>query len=375
MNYFVSQISCFMLGLLSKITGVLLMIVVISVIPVSAQNDVPHHTWEIYVENDINSDGLDRLLFVDVLTGDTVETEVFGERYTPALNGIIFYDYIANQVKLARTDGTVVDHPFMQIDANVRQVDWIVSNDRRNIAWTLTYGAGDTLNTRTFVATVDGANMREVWADGPRVGVRALPVAFSVDNDALIMDAQPDGLGRFTAYTQYAGLFSVDITTAEVNTLPGEPACYCGAGIRAGHFLRLSLNQDLTGFDVRVYDLQGGRDYTINALPLNNYTQAGDILISPDGTLAVYALSQIEDFGTSNQSVETVFMLVDLRAMEQRPLTSPITDYVHPVRWSEENHAIIFTSPQRNGTWKADVATGEFIRVARITYVGVLSDN
>jgi hypothetical protein len=341
--------------------------------PAQAQLDIPNHVWEIYLERDVDATGLDRLVFLDILTGETVTVDAYGERYTPVSNGVIFYDYVANQVKLANSDGTVNDHPFMQLADGARQIDWVVASDGRNIAWTLTYGQETNITTRTLVATVDGANLREALFDGPRSGLRALPVAFTVDSRALIMDTHPDGLGRFTPYTQYAGLFEVDLETGAVNTLPGEPACFCGAGIRAGRFLRLVLNRDLTGYDVRVYDLQGERDFTIPALPLRNYTQAGDVLIAPDGQFAVYALSQIEDFGTPQQSVETVFMLVNLLTLEQSPLTSPITDYVHPVRWSENNSAIIFTSPQRNGTWKIDLATGEFNRVARLSYVGLLA--
>lgn len=336
-------------------------------------SDIPNRTWEVYLERDIAPDGLDRLVFLDVLTGETTSAEIYGERYTPTIRGVIFFDYVTNRVMLARMAGDVIPHPFIQLDDGAHRVDWVVAADGRSIAWTLTYGAFNALTTRTYTATVDGANLREVLIDGEREGLRALPVAFTVDNAYLIMDIHPDGVGRFTAYTQYAGLFRLNLATGEVNTLPGEPACFCGAGIRAGRFLRLALTDDLTGFNVRVYDLSGERDFTIPALPRSNYTQAGAILIAPDGTLAVYALSQIDDFGTPRQRVETVFMLVDLQAMTQRPLTVPLTDYVQPVHWSEDNSAIIFTSPQRNGTWKIDLNTGDFTRIARLTYIGTLS--
>lgn len=210
--------------------------------------------------------------------------------------------------------------------------------------------------------------------DGPRDGIRAMPVAFSIEQDALYMDAQPDGLGRFVAYAQYGGLFRLDLETSEITPLPDEPSCYCGAGFRAGQFLRLALSTTLNGFDVRVYDLERNQSQVITSLPIGNYTQAGDILISPDGTRAVYALSQVSGFGTSSQSVQTVFMLIDLRSYTQFALTSPITTYVQPIRWTEDNTAIVFTSPQVSGTWKISLADRELKKVAEATYIGKLEN-
>jgi hypothetical protein len=88
--------------------------------------------------------------------------------------------------------------------------------------------------------------------------------------------------------------------------------------------------------------------------------------------MAVYALSNIANFGTTRQSIQTVFMLADLNAMTQRPLTDPITTFVHPVRWTDENSAILFTSPQVNGTWKILLADGDLRKVANEKLIGLL---
>lgn len=335
--------------------------------------EIPHHTWEVYLERGVES-STDRLIFIDVLTGEETRVEITGERYTPAGNKILFFDYVNQWVMTASPDGGIRHHPFINLEANGRRVDWVVSPDGRRIAWTQTYGTPEQLTTVTQVATLEGTELQEVLRDGPRNGIRALPVAFDVNNDMLYMDAYPDALGRFVAYAQYAGLFRVDMLTGEPEALPGEPACFCGAGLHAGQFLRLTLTSDLAGFDVQVYDLFGDTRQTIPAFRLNNYNQAGDILIAPDGTQAVYALSRLQNFGTPQQSVETVFMLVDLLAYTQRPLTDPLTTYVHPVKWTEDNTAILFTSPQVNGTWKIALEDGKLERVARATYIGVLTD-
>jgi hypothetical protein len=65
-------------------------------------------------------------------------------------------------------------------------------------------------------------------------------------------------------------------------------------------------------------------------------------------------------------------MLVDLEAMTQKPLTDPITTFVEPLMWTEDNSAIIFTSRQRDGTWKINLADGRLDRVADATYMGIV---
>ncbi len=341
---------------------------------VAIAQDTVHHTWEVYLERNVDGNNTDRLIFIDVLTGDETQVEVTGERYTPAGDKILFFDYVNQWVMTAAPDGGIRHHPFIHLDGDGRRVDWVISPDNRRIAWTQTYGTPDQLTTITQVATLEGAEINEVLRDGPKDGIRALPVGFDVDNQVLYMDAYPDALGRFVAYAQYAGLFRVNLATREPAALPDEPACFCGAGLHAGRFLRLTLTPDLVGFDVQVHDLVSGTQQTIPAFRLNNYNQAGDILIAPDGTQAVYALSRLQNFGTPQQTVETVFMLVDLLAFTQRPLTDPITTYVHPVKWTEENTAILFTSPQLNGTWKIALADGNLDKVAQTAYVGVLTD-
>lgn len=342
-----------------------------SLLPMQAQ--VFAHTWEVYMVRGVTDSGLDRLTFIDVLTGDVRTTEVTGERYSIVGDRVLYFDYINQRVMRVGVDGIPRPHPWLQPDNTARRLDWVLSRDGRFIAWTQTYGQPDALTTVTSIATLEGTDRRELLLDGPRQGIRVLPVAFSADDTELLMDAQPDGIGALAAYTQYAGLFRVRLEDGAIETLPGEPSCFCAAGFSGDLFLRLRLTSDLRGFDIGVHNLRANSLTIIAAqTPLENVTQAGDMLIAPDGASAVYALSNITAFGTPDQTIRTVFMLADLRAMTQRPLTDPITTYVHPVRWTEENTAIVFTSPQVNGTWKIRLADGELQRVADETYIGTL---
>jgi hypothetical protein len=343
---------------------------------VHAQTTTP--LYQVFLLHDVDETGLDRLIFIDTLTGQETTIEVYGERYIIAGENVLFFETPSRSVRLASPNGSVRDHPFIHTDSQTYRIDWVVSQDNSLIAWTVTQGNQSSLITYTTVADMEGVLPRQILVDGPLDGIRAMPIAFSDDQTQLYMDYQPDGIGDLTPFTQYAGMFSIVIPQnngdqiGEPSFLPGEPGCFCGGGIGAGWLLRLSLTADLTGYNVRVYNLLGAVEQTIPALSLRNYTQAGDFLISPDGTRAVYALARVEGFGTPNQSVTTVFALVDLQDMSQALLGDPITTFVHPIAWTEDNTGLIFTTPERDGTWKLSVVNGVLTKIAEATYIGTL---
>lgn len=330
------------------------------------------HPRQVFIERDAGSSGRDRLIFVDLLTGEERPLDVDGDRYAIAQNAVIYLDRATRRVMLATATSSPIEHPFIQPTPETRRIDWLVSNDGRSIAWTLTEGAPTALVTTTWVAEIDGTNARQVLTDGPRDGIRAFPVAFDEARATLFMDYQPDTIGDITPFRQYAGLFSVDLTTGEAASLPGEPGCFCGAGINAGYFLRLALAENLAGFSLRASVLASGQMQTIPGPDLSVYTQGGDVLIAPDGTRAVYALSQVLGFGTSGQSAQTVYLYVDLVNMTQRMLIQPTDLHLKPIAWTEDNSAVLYSDPTQNGTWKITIADSSLTRVARATFLGTL---
>jgi hypothetical protein len=348
-----------------------LVFIVCALLALPASAAAPATPYQVFVQRNVDGAGSDRLIFIDLLTGEETTLNVDGQRYTPFGDAVMYHAPATGEVMLADPDGTR-KHPFIQPESDTRRVDWLVSPDGTEVAWTLTSGTPDFLTTVTQVAAVDGSGARVVLRDGARTGIRALPVAFAPDMATLYMDYQPDMIGDLTPFRQYAGLFAVDLATGGVSPLPGEPGCFCGAAVGAGHFLRLSLTPDLTGFDLRMTDLASESETRIPALRLVDFTQAGDVLIAPDGARAVYALAQVQNFGRPEQAVRTVFVLVDLDAGTQSALTEPITTFVRPVAWTEDATAILFTSPTLDGTWKVNLSDGLLNRVAEATYVGTI---
>jgi hypothetical protein len=330
---------------------------------------------QVFLLRDVDADGRDRLLFIDLLTGSQTAREVDGDRYTVLPENVLYFDRVERRVMLAFADGTTQPHPFIQPRGDVRRIDWVLSADRSWIAWTAASGGADSLSTVTEVARLDGSERRLAFAENARQGIRAFPVAFSADAGRLIMDYQPDTLGDLTPFRQYAGLFAVDLATGAAEPLPDEPGCFCGGSVRGRAFVRMALAGDRPGYELRVYDLQSGARRVIppagSTTPsLDAYTQGGDLLISPDGTQAIYALAQVRGFGTAAQSIQAVFMLVDLTTLTQRPLTDPISALIRPTAWTEDGSAVLFTNPTGNGTWRLDIAENRLNLIAEAVYLG-----
>lgn len=341
------------------------------IVSVHAQEIPTNHPYQVFVSRDVDTTGLDRLLFVDMLTGEQSSVEVYGERYTIIGREVMYHDTSTNRIRLAAPDGTIRDHPFIQLEPGSRRVDWLLAGDV--IIWTQTSADNQNrLSTRTYLANLDGSGERLILSDGPYSnGVRAMPVALSRDQRTLYMDTHPDGISQFTPFRLYAGILAVDVETGEITPLPDEqPAnCLCGADIRGDWFVRLRLADDLRGFNLHVYNLTNGVEQVLNAPRLNNFT-SGDVLLTPDGTQAVYGLARVSNFGTVDQSIQMTLMLVDMTTLNQRELTTRISAFVRPVAWTEDNSAILLVSLNRNGTWKINLNDGRLERIAEATYIG-----
>jgi len=321
--------------------------------------------WQVFLER---GDNTDTLSFVSLTGEPTTQIEIArGERHTVMDQGVLYW---SNGEALYATPEETEPHPFIQADG-AQRVEWVLSPDGAQIAWTQTTTNAGQLTTVTRAAAIDGSDARIVFQDGPRPGVRAQPVAFGATNDVLYMDYQPDGLAAATPYSEYAGLFAVPLDgDGPPELLPDEPGCYCGAGFGNGRFLRLTVSEGAGAFGLTLQDLFSGTSSTIEPLPLGAFTQGGDVLLSPDGTRAVYALAQSRDFGTPAQTVRSVYVRVDLDTRTQEQITVPQTLYLRPVTWTENSSAVLMTSPVRPGTWKLDVQTGRLDLVAEATYIG-----
>ncbi|MDE2857285.1 MAG: hypothetical protein OXN94_05495 [Chloroflexota bacterium] len=344
--------------------------------PLSAQDtalpEAEQPGWDVFIRND-EDDAATELVFINILTGEMNSASIAGERFTLLGNAVIYYDLDEEQVKQVAPDTSIRDHPFVTRPADTERVDWVLSRDGGTIAWTATRrGDGGTLSTSTYVSALDGVDSREILLDGPRDGVRVLPVAFSGAANELIMEAHPDGISKRFSYTQYAGLFALDLVDGAVRQLPDESGCYCAAAFGDRVFLRFPPSESADGVAVQVYSFDGSQKMALESAAPAGFTSPGEALVSADDNLALYIVSQVPAQGSATDETRSVFVLVDLQTLEQSLVSHPITGLARGVAWTEDHGAVLFTNDQQLGAWKLRLSDGKISEVASALYLGSL---
>lgn len=341
------------------VSFLMLLVILCFALPASAQNTrlIPH---EIFIEHGASP----ALHFINLLSGAQTSATVTGDNFLVTPEGVLFVDE-NGEIQQINERGDVKPHAFISIPPETRRLDWTVAPDGNQIAWTITVGTPQSLITETWVANLDGTEMRMAFRDGPHDGIRAYPITFSDDGEILYMDYQPDTIADITPFQQYAALFSLNLITGETASLPGEAGCYCGGDIRDGQFVRMMLGSG--GFDIRAYDLENSSLHVLNGLERPDFTLGGDLIIAPGGMRAVYALSR-----PAVENPETIFMLADIASGTVQQLGGATTAPLRPIGWTDDGEAVLLRSRDQDGTWRLDVKTGAITQVASATYLGAM---
>ncbi len=360
--------------------NLLIVMLALALQPALAQDlprpDAQWQSWDVFLRRDAVNAGLTDLIFVNLLTGETQTHSTLGERFGLLGGGVIYFDRGQSQVMLALPNEAPRAHPFISLAPGDHGVDWAIAADGGRIAWAISNMLGDEqLVTRVYLADAAGADIRELLSYGPRPGLRLLPVAFSQDGTALYLDVHPEGTGELKPYRWQTGVFSLSLEDGGIQTLPGNATCLCAVGFGAGRMLRLTPSDGTGGITVEAHDLvNGGPPRRISSIAGQGYDEAGNPLLSPDGGRAVYALSQVGGFRTPGQEVLTVLVMVDFELGQQFVINNPVDALARPVRWTDDDSAILFTTDQLNGSWKISLVDGRAVQVAEGAWLGTLRD-
>ncbi len=343
-----------------------------------ARPGLQRHTWDVFARRSAENPTHTDLIFINLLSGERTTIGAVGKQFTLTSSGVIYLDRQANQVKLAKADGIVRDHPYIHVSSDAHRADWIVSEDGDQIVWTISQIVSDgQLTTATWLADIAGAEIRELLVYGPRDGIHLLPIAFGENDSEIYMEAHVDGSEGLSPYARRTGLFALVLSADELHTraLPGDPHCFCAVGFGANRMLRLAPNRETGGLDVVVYPLDGGERQIIPALSRGNYRHGGNILLNAEGTQALYALSQAPDSAAENDEIRTVLIHVDISNGRQRIASSPIPDLARPLAFTDEDRAVLYTTRQSSLTYKLDLENGHQAEVADAVYLGQLGDH
>ena len=318
------------------------------------------------------------IVFVDLLTGETTSVVTTGERYTLLQDAVLYFDLSDRQVKRISPDGEIRNHSFIKMTSADYRLDWTISDDRQLIAWALSQRSADQKLTTTIrLADPAGSQIRQLIAYGPRAGIRLLPVAFGADGNRLYIDVHADGADSLSPYPRRSNLFMLDFGGAGVATrqLPGESACFCAVGFGNGVMLRLAPSGEPDSTQVEIYDIDTGAARVIAPVSRGDYDKSGNVLVSPDDSFAVYALTRTSSLRASAEEARTVLVLADIENARQSVIGSPMHKFARPIMWTEDNSAVLFTQAGSPATWKFQLEEGRAKKVASATYLGRLSES
>ena len=360
----------------------LTLIVLLGASPVVSQDTtgigIQGHSWDVFLRADANSPGDTEVIFLDLLTGDSASYRTSGERYTLLDDAILYFDLADRQVKLIKPDGVIREHPFITITSADHRLDWTISNDRRLVAWSVSQRSADQqLTTTIMLADQSGSEIRQLLVYGPRPGIRLLPVALDADGATLYIDVLADGAERAAPYARRSNLFALDFGGPGVTTrmLPGEAPCFCAVGFGKDLMLRLAPSGEPDSTQVELYDIQSGASRVIAPVARGDYNEAGNLLLSPDDSLAVYALTRTSSYRAAEEEPRTVLVLADLVNARQRVLGEALPALARPILWTEDNSAVLYALEGHDGVWKSRVEDGAMVRVADATYLGMLNES
>lgn len=338
---------------------------------------VQGHSWDVFTRTDPASPGETDVIFVDLLTGESTSVSTAGERFTLLDDAVLYADVVDGQVKLVTPEGVIREHPFIVKTSADYRIDWTVSADRRRIAWALSrQSAGQQLSTSIMLADRLDGQIRQLLAYGPRDGIRLLPVAFGAASNTLYIDVHADGTEQASPYARRSNIFLLEFGGDGVATrlLPGEATCLCAVGFGAGVMLRLAPSSEADSTQVEIYEFATGAVRVIAPVARGDYNEAGNVLVSPDDSLAIYALTHASGFRAAEQELRTVLVLVDIVNARQRVVGSAMDALARPIMWSEDNSAVLYTLEGLAGTWKLQMDDGQTIKVADATYLGMISE-
>lgn len=333
---------------------------------------------EVYVQRSVAElpAGMARLLFVNTVTGEITSADVTGEEFTIVEGYVLYRDPASGIIYRTWPDGGTETHPFIQPAPETARIDWVVSPNHEWIAWMLTNQVSGGVQTITTLARADGTAPRVILTDGPDAFVRAVPIALT-DDWQFFFDRQPQGVGNFFFYRQYASLYRLDAgaEAPQPALLPFEPNCFCGAGIAPNgrYFARLEQVTEAGGYDVRLWDIPANIDSFARSLNVN-YEAAGAVLVAPDGRRVVYSLANdlaVDSAGSGRERF--MLALMDATSGEQRQLVyNQLLVPLLPLAWTEDGEGVVLVNPRQDGTWKLNLQSGDIRQVSAATWVGTI---
>ncbi len=332
-------------------------------------------SYDVFLNSSI-SNGKPGLFFVDARTGLSSVVVTNGTRHTLLGNGVLFQELDTKAIKIAYPDGRIEPYAAIQVDSADWDVNWVVSPDHMQIAWSVSHTEGASLLSDLFVATADGSKKNKLVLHASSTkGLDTIPLALTDDGNTLFYARQQKkDPNAYQLYTTATEVYSLDTTTGQPTQLPGSSGCDCAVGFSEdGRLLmRLESADGQQGFSARLWDLSIKVDTEIPASGLN-YLQAGYLLLSHDGNLAIYSSARGVLPAKGVPPEQYVLVLVDVARRQQRVLTDQLKSNLRPVAFERDNSTVLLVNTDKDGTYKLSLKDGTLLPDSAYTFLGTLT--
>ncbi len=352
-----------------RILVVVLLLVVVA--PSHGQETAP---VEVFVQQ--NGDSLE-VFFANPATGlsTLVTVSNFPAELNPfrelslTANGVIFRDPADGIPRLITPSGQIVGFEFIpQSTEPLMMIDWVLSEDRRTIAWAEIRLTSLGWQADIYSARLDGQNLLRLPdrpVDPVQVSRRVEMVGVSNDGRLVYFDSEhPTELEEGQVFVGYQKIIAYSQRIGSYLNLPGEPTCTCPVLIANDGLSLLSLEPTAPAFDLHIWNLNDNTERVIVGEDVP-YPQAGGLMMNRDRTLALYMASD---------GVEYVIVLVDLSSRTERILTEPSANPLRPVRFIDRSTAIVMVDIVEQTTYKLRLDSDDITQVADKIWLGSIQE-
>jgi hypothetical protein len=292
---------------------------------------------------------------------------------------VLYQENETGVIKVVYADGRTELHPALQTGGPKTTLSWVTSPDHKRLAWSLSQLTGTTLISDLFVSDADGSNEKLVLHTSSTRGITTTPLALTNDGATLFYSRQVDPSTEtrkeYRLFPPIGDAFQLDVASGKTTDLPNDTGCLCAVGFTQDgrQYARLEPTADKTGFDLRLWDLSIKIN---NAIPAPNitHTQAGYVLLSRDGSLAVYTSARGVPPARNVPPERYVIILVDVGRREQRIMNEPTVPKLRPVAFEPNNDAVLVVGVDTDGTYKLSLTDGTLLQVSAYTFLGTITN-
>jgi hypothetical protein len=345
-------------------------IVTLAISPSHAQGG--NGSFDVFLNSTMSS-GSAGLYFVDARTGLSNIAVTNGTHHTLLETGVLFQENETGAIKIAYPDGRIELYPAIQPPDPKAAVNWIVSTDRKRIAWSVSKMSGTSTLSDLYTALSDGSDKKLVLHTSSTKNLIVVPLLITNDGTSVFYSRQIGTPGIYQLFPVAGDAFQLDVASGRATQLPDQARCACAVAFSPDGrlFARLETTAG-NGFGLRVWDLSIKVSTPIQPSQLP-HTQAGYLILSHDGALAMYTSARGVPPAKGVPPERYALVLVDVVQREQRLMTEALPNNLRAVEFESDNSAVLVVGVDKDGTYKLSLKDKTLLAVSAYTYLGTIT--